>query len=434
VGDMTKKIDTDIDAMPVLSACKLVMIKILNSIKSDAIQSVPYIVGPPGIGKSEILGQELKKHGFRHLPISVGLFRVERLSGIPDIKRIPYGDKEILTTEWSLPEVVSQLNMMTYVHNSDADKTVYEDNPDGHKKTIKYDDNGFALNVNNERIRVYVNCTMDDFHVAPPEIQNCGFETFTHRKISGHPVDKRVTFVLAGNDSISAGLKSYNSAIINRLWMIYTRPHVKDWFLGYASKQSDLDESIIGYLCNEAYSSMFLGEESKRTPWPSPRAWTNAARDMFYFKQNIKDGKFEFWKQEFLDNAYYQIISGHVGKEAASNFIIWDEIYKKINTKLIFDQNKVNLTDNPSENYAIGFASVYEFIQRIESPMYDNNTTIKTLIMIIEKLDDSGCGEIAIALLASLIQRNVRIGMIVMSAIKDSKKLKKLSEYTSYYG
>ena len=187
--------------------------------------ATPYISGSPGGGKSETFASETAKHGIGFVPITVGLIRAERFTGIPDFKKVNEGTDEdpnmALYTEWSVPEIVCMLR--------DAAK--------------KYP---------------YVICLLDDWHVAAPEIQAIGFELFTYNSINGYPVPKNVAFVLAGNPSAAAGARNSFSAVMNRVAKIHVDTDFDHWRDVFAYK-TGLHNEFISFLdtqkskCNNNY-------------------------------------------------------------------------------------------------------------------------------------------------------------------------------------
>ena len=56
--------------------------------------ATPYICTKPGAGKSELLARRCAEEGIGFVPITVGLIRVERFTGIPDFVTKKYQEKK----------------------------------------------------------------------------------------------------------------------------------------------------------------------------------------------------------------------------------------------------------------------------------------------------------------------------------------------------
>lgn len=295
--------------------------------------AVPYISGKPGGGKSEMIQSECEKRNEKYmrenpkfrkedigfLPITVGLIRPERFSGIPDFKKVSYEGREELQTEWSVPEIVSAMR----------------------NKSREY----------NKVIVLY-----DDWHMASPEIQASGFETFTRWSINGYDIPKNVGIILAGNSSSLAGARTGFSAVMNRVAKIHCDSDFVYWRDEFAIP-NHIDPEIITFLDNESKRHLFHGEEDAREPWPSPRSWTECARSFSAVKQNNS-----IMLDEDSDIILASIISAHVGGEAAAEFMIWHNIYSKINARRIFQTRKWTIPEGSIERFAFVAACTDEFL------------------------------------------------------------------------
>lgn len=289
--------------------------------------ATPYIAGKPGGGKSEMLKFACEKKAIGFLPITVGLIRPERFSGIPDFKREAlYNNMGAqigteLQTEWSVPEIVCAMREMS---------KRYE------KVLVLY----------------------DDWHIAAPEIQASGFETFTYRSINGHAIPQNVGIMLAGNNSSLAGARAAYSAVMNRVCKIYVNTDFDHWRDKYAIRHN-LNNEILSFLDTESYRHYFHGEEDAREPWPSPRSWTEGSRAIDRMSRSGFD-----LKSDIGNNVLLNIICAHVGNKAGSEFMTWHNIYSKIDAKRIFDTGRWTFPTKAIDRFAFGATCTDEFINR----------------------------------------------------------------------
>lgn len=367
-----------------------------------------YLCGSPGIGKSEYIMQAAYKYGYTCVPVTVGLIRVERFTGIPDFKREAIGSKYELNTEWSVPELVATLRRATYIKKEDVPVLIEEATKMDDKKEIekinnyKFNDNGFAVDNSGDYIRRKVICLLDDWHIAPPEVQAVGFELFTYHKINGYEIDKEhVVFCLAGNASASAGARNSFSAVMNRVCKLYVTPDFTDWRDNFAY-QSQLSPEVISFLDNSNYRAFFLREEDTKDPWPSPRSWTELARAHTSLKESGINFDSEIGR-ELLQN----IVAGHVGVEAASSFIVYHDIYSKINTKKIFDTGVWNMPSDMTERFAFVSACSAEYYDRYEKNINEPQAT--KLISEMFNIWEAQCPEMALRAARFLSGRNAMI-------------------------
>lgn len=319
--------------------CKLCEMQLKNKYMPP-----PYIVGTPGIGKTQILKEIAKEYGFEVVSFHFALMSIEEVTGIPIFKKIFDFPKnlikrlfnessndliEITGTEWSIPAMITK---------------IYE--------TAK----------NNEKVIVL----LDDFHLCPPDILKLGYEMFTERKMNDYHFPDNVAFVLTGNDSIKSGAKQMFAAIVNRMGRFKVVPDFDKWEKTYAIS-NNVNPKVLSFLKNEINSKYFNEEESTNEPWSSPRSWT-------YVSYILN----EFEKYKLSIDDIHWLVSGYISRKAASEFIAFYEIYSKVEMDKVFnDEKEIKIPDNFSDIYIYSIAAMNEYINRI---MKFNNSTLNSNI------------------------------------------------------
>ena len=107
----------------------------------------------------------------------------EEFSGIPENKQNSKGE---FYTVWAKPQIIEELEILAV---------------DG-KPTV---------------------CFFDDWHRTNAAIQSLGFSLFDQHILKGFKLPQNVVFIIAGNDSVSAGAREQLSAVLNRVSKKYVK-------------------------------------------------------------------------------------------------------------------------------------------------------------------------------------------------------------------
>lgn len=294
--------------------------------------NVPYIVSAPGAGKTKMLQAEIKKRKWGHLTYTPGLERVEKFGGIPDFYRPDEKDKMNLHTVWSKPEMICHIDNLAKSNN-------YE----------------------------HIVVLFDDWHLCPSNIQQIGFELFTHYSLNSHKVPDNVSFVLAGNEKSAAGAKVQMSAIRNRCTMLFAEPDVKYWITNFAIPNKIHNAGLSFFNYNE-YQKYFHEEESTSKQWASPRSWTSAFNKLKYVENLKEEGMLKYDQSQLV-----AMIEGDVGPEATSAFLSYYNIYMNINAKQIFQTGKFKIPEKSLMRYAFASACSDEFFDVVNKIYFDKS-------------------------------------------------------------
>lgn len=322
--------------------------------------AIPYLVGSPGIGKSQFISEICDKNKFGFLSIHFALMPIEEIGGIPLYKKIAFGGEEVTGTEWSLPEIITKL---------------------------------YEVSENHELVILL----LDDFHMCSPAHISYGYEMFTERKIRNFKIPDNVAFVLAGNDSSKSGSKQMFGAIINRISKHKVIPNFDQWVEDYAIPKG-VNQKVISFLKSAVNRSFFLEEEDTVSPWASPRAWSrfsNMLNSMEMYIPNLN-------MQDIL-----YIGHGHVGGNAISEFMAYYEIYSKSEMDKIFEGKKaIQIPSNNTDCYVYAMAASNEYVNL----MLDDKREMGKIVDIISKIA------------VEISRNNVEIGIAMLKNIVDYQK------------
>lgn len=308
--------------------------------------SIPLLLSKPGAGKTSICYQKFNTLEWNMLAIQPALKPIEEYGGIPKFKFIKLGEQEkVLGTIWSIPEILVEL----------------------HKMSTMFD---------------LVVFFWDDIHLCGPEHLALMQECFTERSIRGYKLPANVAILLAGNPSHKAGFRSLSSAIINRCVRLPVYSNYDHWKANFAVKHG-VHSSIISFLGHAMYSKYFHEEEQVDDPWASPRQWTRLSNFLCSYE--------DYQDKLMPTNQLLFYATGHVGKEAASQYMRYYEIFSKFDVRFIFDNSKTFRTpDDELDRYIFVFAALNYIINKYNKKTQDAlNSQIVDVVGTLLKSDES---------------------------------------------
>lgn len=322
---------------------------------------IPYIVGPPGIGKTRLTEAKVAENGNNaFLALTPGLERQEKFGGIPDLNYIDVKYKKQnsneviegkeLHTVWSVPEMISKLRQLAANH-----KMVY--------------------------------CLLDDWHLAPAPIQAIGFELFTHKQLSGAKLPSNVRLILAGNETSAAGAKTQLSAIINRCMVLRCKPDVQYWIDNFAIP-NNIHDAGISFLQRTDSQPLFNMAEQTTEQFATPRSWTAAFVALKHFEsQYTMTSGGHALKGALLRS----VMAGCVGDGAASKFWEYYTVYRDINAEKIFATGKFEVPEDLVKKYAFGSAISSEFYNLLGKwyAKYEKNKNDKKISEEMSKITNT---------------------------------------------
>lgn len=188
---------------------------------------VPYLEGPPGIGKTAQVRQYAADNGLDLIIYEASLRDTTDLLGIPT----PGENGKV---KWLTPG------------------------------DLPYSGRGILF--------------LDDLPAAPPEIFPALLRLLLDRQVGSYTLPEGWHIVAAGNrQQDRAGALSLNSAVINRLFVIPCVADVQHWHDW--AKHNGVDADIRHYILSHPDKLHMLEEtDSDGCPFPSPRSWAAASR------------------------------------------------------------------------------------------------------------------------------------------------------------
>lgn len=305
---------------------------------------IPYIVGDPGGGKTKMIQSMVAERGYGCVSCEPALQRVEMFGGIPDIVKFKIDGKEELHTKWSVPELICTVREIA-------------------RKFSK------------------VVILFDDWHLCTPEIQQIGFELFTHHSLNNHVLPDNVMFVLAGNASSAAGARVALSAIRNRSSMIFAVSDPEYWVSNYAVPNS-IHPAGIGFFMQPSNSALFHMKESTSSQFASPRSWTSAFNWLSFYEEKMKTGEITERRFKNLTSA---LIEGCVGREACAAFLQYYHIQSKFDTTEIYKTGNFTVPEEAVTAFAFGYAITSSFYDILTKKKTDEETVSKAHFKTAEK-------------------------------------------------
>ena len=230
-----------------------------------------FLWGPPGIGKSDIVGQITNDLGNSHL-IDIRLSLWEPT----DIKGIPYFDSNAGTMVWAPPaELPSE---------------------------------EFAAQFD------YVVLFLDEMNSAAPSVQAAAYQLILNRRIGQYKLPDNVLIIAAGNREADKGVTYRMPApLANRFIHIELTVGWDDWFQWAADNNQHPD--VVGYLTFAKKDLYDFDPKSPSRSFATPRSWSFVS---------------ELLEDDDDENTTTDLVSGSVGEGLAVKFMA----HRKVSAQL----------------------------------------------------------------------------------------------------
>ena len=261
-----------------------------------------FLWGPPGIGKSDIIGQITNELGKAHL-IDIRL----SLWDPTDIKGMPYYSEQDNTMKWAPP----------------AELPTEE----------------FAAQFD------FVVVFLDEMNSAAPAVQAAAYQLILNRRVGQYKLPDNVLLVAAGNRDADKGVTYRMPApLANRFVHLELRVDFDDWFQWAVN--NDIHRDVVGYL---TFSKKDLYDFDPRSPsraFATPRSWS-------FVSELLEDDD---------DETTTDLISGSVGEGLAVKFMAHRKVASSMPnpTDILAGKVKELNTKEISAMYSLTVSLCYE--------------------------------------------------------------------------
>lgn len=296
-----------------------------NSIK---MMTPVMLWGPPGIGKSSLIHQIAGE-----LKCSVLDLRLAQLEPT-DLRGVPMPNRETDRAEWFLPAFWPE------VAKEETTREVTTTNAKGETKT--------------ETVKVPVGCCpagpgivfLDEIEKAPVSVKNASLQLVLDRAIGTYKLPDDWTILCAGNREEDGCFSApLGAALANRMLHLEIEADVEAWAAW--ARENDVSEDIIGFL---HFQPKYLYMQTEENAFPTPRSWSLASNLI----QSVKTAR-----------ERKELLTASVGKGAASEYTVWDNVYKQVDPESVFKGEMPDFKDkDQSFKYAVALAVAFYLRKR----------------------------------------------------------------------
>lgn len=202
---------------------------------------IPYLSGPPGIGKSDTMEQVANEFNLKLLDIRLSQMLPEDLTGLPSMTEDKIGGKVIRKARY--------IEFDTFPMENDIV-------PDGYDGWLIF---------------------LDELSSASEEVMAAIYSLLLGRRIGGKKIHKRARIVAAGNRaSDSAIARELPDTLITRMLPREMTVNTKDWINWASLPETNSNQTVVDFITK--YPDMLLGTvdhsaRSELETYPTPRGW-----------------------------------------------------------------------------------------------------------------------------------------------------------------
>ena len=263
-----------------------------------------FLWGPPGIGKSEIVGQindNVLKNSFL-IDIRLSLWEPT------DIKGIPYFDSNLSSMVWAPPAELPT------------------------EEFASKDDNIVLF--------------LDEMNSAAPAVQGSAYQLILNRRVGQYKLPDNVLIVAAGNREADKGVTYRMPApLANRFVHLELAVDFDDWFAW--ATENKIHKDVVGYLTFAKKDLYDFDPKSPSRSFATPRSWSFVS---------------ELLEDDDDENTTTDLVSGAVGEGLAVKFSAHRKIASSLpNPTDILDGKVTDLnTQEISAMYSLTVSLCYE--------------------------------------------------------------------------
>lgn len=272
------------------------------------------IFGPPGVGKSDIIGALTEQHDMELIDVRLGSFMPEDLGGIP----VP--NHKTARVERFMPDLIERV-------------------------VSRHEDTGRDCVL-----------FLDEITSANGSVLAPAYQLVRDRELAGYKLPKGTRIIAAGNRAQDRGVVNEMPApLLNRMGIIEYLGPTKDEFLSYASN-GDVHPTVMTFL--ERHPEWICSKINPEDPegrFPSPRSWEHvgdALRALDKRNASMSDRLFH--------------VSAFVGDAAALAF----ETVLRLQDKLVPYEEVLRDPEGvrvDEENIAVCYMQMTTVVQNVES-------------------------------------------------------------------
>ena len=205
---------------------------------------VPYIAGPPALGKSQIVAQVAEDANAKMIDLRLSQILSEDMTGLPE--RDPKTNKAVYLPFETFP--------------LEGDRI-----PDGYSGWMLF---------------------LDELSSASEEVLAAAYSLILDRMVGGKKLHKKVLIVGAGNRaSDSAIARELPDTLVTRMLPIEVKANVKDWVNWAISDRANGHESVVQFIQkhpNMLYEENKAGNCAELETFATPRGWEKVFAHMHF--------------------------------------------------------------------------------------------------------------------------------------------------------
>jgi len=262
-----------------------------------------FLWGPPGIGKSEVIGQITDSMENSHL-IDIRL----SLWDPTDIKGMPYYASNDNTMKWAPP--------------------------------VELPTEEFAKQFKN------IVLFLDEMNSAAPAVQAAAYQLVLNRRVGTYKLPDNVMIVAAGNRDADKGVTYRMPApLANRFIHLELAVNFDDWFQW--SINNNIHKDVVGFLTFSKKDLYDFDPKSPSRSFATPRSWSFVS---------------ELLEDELDENTTTDLVSGAVGEGLAVKFMAHRKVASSMPnpTEILAGKVKEMKTKEISAMYSLTVSLCYE--------------------------------------------------------------------------
>lgn len=261
------------DSVSILEAKEIVE----NVLETDI---VPFLWGPPGVGKSSIIKQICEEKGWEMIDFRLSTINPVDLMGVPSI------DQQAGLARWFRPDFLPTEDTKT--------------------KGVLF---------------------LDELNLAPLSVQAAAYQLILDKRVGSYCFPKTWKMVSAGNrETDRANVYKISAPLANRFMHVSVQPDLDAWVKW--AKDKKINESVISFLLVRPTLLFQMPNDSQKA-FPSPRSWV-------YVSDFVSSFKYVSGTQP--SRGFEMAVLGAVGNSVGQEFLKYTSDYNMRAINEILDE------------------------------------------------------------------------------------------------